>query len=58
VEAQNVFDAEDKLLRALFDVALKGPRMSPAALDFLLEAVRPALMDLSSEWAQGMYDCI
>jgi hypothetical protein len=49
-ELQHNEDAEDKLLQGLFDVAIESPVYCPAMLDCLLTAMRPAMVELNSDW--------
>lgn len=44
-------DAEDNMLQGLFDVAVESPSNCPEVLDFVLQAMRPALMSLNPDWA-------
>ena len=51
MKIQGTQETEDWLLQGLFDVATEGPNDCSEALDFLLSAMRPALVSECSDWA-------
>ena len=50
-EIQGDEDTKVRVLQGLFDVATEGPNICSEALDFLLCAMRPALVNEFSGWA-------
>ena len=51
-EVQGNDEAEDKLLQGLFDVAIESSFYCPTTLDFVINSMRPAMVELHEDWAK------